>query len=501
MRLNINLIVAKLYRFIKENPLFLIILVVSLGIRLYNFEPHLTFLGDQGRDAIIIKRIVTLEHLPLVGPPTSIGQVFLGPFYYYLVAPFLWLWNFSPVGLGYGVLILSILGTIVGTMIVGKYLGKWVALIFLYLISFSAVNIAFSRFSWNPNLLPIFSFFTLYYFYQFLTLQRFRDAFLFGMFFALSLQLHYVTAALVLPFIVLVILFHKSVTKDIRRFILALGTSIASFTFFFSPLIIFDLRHDFVNFQTFLKMFTSTDVVSSKNMSLLSRFMDTQGQFINHALQISFTQAQSLALLGVVFLIGVYYFKKSKNNFFLVYFVSFFGFLIGFSFLNSQRYEHYYGPAYISFYVVIASILIGQFRKKSKNIIATVLTAGILIVYTVTNYAGFNNIFAEGSRRVEYAQHIAQTITDHISGSPFQMVALPYTESDAPMRYFVERNGYVPLSESTISNPKELFVLCFPKKCDVLNNAQWQIAAFQDKKIATMWTVEDITVYKLIHKK
>jgi len=123
------------------------------------------FLSDQGRDAIIIKRIVTLEHFPAIGAPTSIGQVFLGPFYYYLISPFLALFNFNPVGLAFGVAFLSIIGLIASYIAVKHELSKKTALLFLIFAGFSYIQIENSRFSWNPNLLPIFSFFTLYFFY------------------------------------------------------------------------------------------------------------------------------------------------------------------------------------------------------------------------------------------------------------------------------------------------------------------------------------------------
>lgn len=41
-------------------------------MRLYKLDDFAIFLGDQGRDAIIMKRIVTFEHLPAVGPSSSV---------------------------------------------------------------------------------------------------------------------------------------------------------------------------------------------------------------------------------------------------------------------------------------------------------------------------------------------------------------------------------------------------------------------------------------------
>src|SRR3989338_8322988 len=85
----------------------LVLFLIGVFLRFYRFPEFVTFLGDQGRDAIIVKRIITFEHFPAIGAPTSYGQVYLGPFYYYFMAPWLALFNFNPIGPAVGVALLS----------------------------------------------------------------------------------------------------------------------------------------------------------------------------------------------------------------------------------------------------------------------------------------------------------------------------------------------------------------------------------------------------------
>ena len=66
----------------------LAILAVAAFVRLYRIDQYMTFLGDEGRDAVAMRDIVLLKHVPLIGPGTSIGNMYLGPWYYYLTAPF-----------------------------------------------------------------------------------------------------------------------------------------------------------------------------------------------------------------------------------------------------------------------------------------------------------------------------------------------------------------------------------------------------------------------------
>ncbi|MDZ7586952.1 MAG: hypothetical protein U0946_04300, partial [Patescibacteria group bacterium] len=67
-------------------------LLTALGaiLRFYRLPQTLQFLGDQGRDALVLKDLVVNFNLPFIGPITSVGGFYLGPLYYYLMAPFLW---------------------------------------------------------------------------------------------------------------------------------------------------------------------------------------------------------------------------------------------------------------------------------------------------------------------------------------------------------------------------------------------------------------------------
>src|SRR3970282_1530713 len=80
----------------KEAMLLGLILILGAFFRLYRISEYMTFLGDEGRDAIVVRRLLVHFDPILVGPGTSIGNMYLGPLYYYLIAPFLFLANFSP---------------------------------------------------------------------------------------------------------------------------------------------------------------------------------------------------------------------------------------------------------------------------------------------------------------------------------------------------------------------------------------------------------------------
>src|SRR6267378_355243 len=77
--------------------LIILILLLAAFLRLYMISDYMTFLGDEGRDALVAKGILD-GHLTLLGPRASAGDFFTGPIYYYMMAPFLWLFHLDPVG-------------------------------------------------------------------------------------------------------------------------------------------------------------------------------------------------------------------------------------------------------------------------------------------------------------------------------------------------------------------------------------------------------------------
>jgi len=89
--------------FIKKNKLEAIlvalIIIAALFFRLYRIDEYMTFLGDEGRDVRIVRDIISKGNLVFIGPQMSVGNTYLGPLYYYMMAPALFLANFNPAGI------------------------------------------------------------------------------------------------------------------------------------------------------------------------------------------------------------------------------------------------------------------------------------------------------------------------------------------------------------------------------------------------------------------
>ena len=149
---------------VSKNELIILIgiLLLAAFLRVYNIQGYMTFLGDEGRDAIIVRRLLVYADPILVGPGTSIGNMYLGPLYYYFMAPWLWLFNYNPVGPAVGIAVLGVINVFLVWAIAREWFGKTAAIVAALLYSIAPVVIIYSHSSWNPNIMPFFALLTIY---------------------------------------------------------------------------------------------------------------------------------------------------------------------------------------------------------------------------------------------------------------------------------------------------------------------------------------------------
>jgi 4-amino-4-deoxy-L-arabinose transferase-like glycosyltransferase len=136
-------------KWVRENPtqalLLIIILLVGAFLRLYKIDQYMTFLGDEGRDVIVVRRLLVNFDIILVGPGTSIGNMYLGPLYYYMMAPALLLANFSPVGPAAMIALLGVATIFFVWFIAREWFGSVAAIVAASLYTVSPTVITYSR--------------------------------------------------------------------------------------------------------------------------------------------------------------------------------------------------------------------------------------------------------------------------------------------------------------------------------------------------------------------
>lgn len=494
----------------KENPVMatLVFGTIILGafLRVYKIPEYATFLGDQARDALVILRIVRFEDFTLIGPPSSVGNVFLGPFFYYLMSPFLGLFLYNPIGLSYGVAFLSIGGMIASFFIVRRYFGQWTALFFLIFLAFSDSNVRFARYAWNPNLLPIFSFFTLYFFHQALNSKQHKNklifAFVFGSFYALSIQLHHLGLVLIAP-CALFWVYNWWKDRSNKELLQILGVSFIGFIVFYSPLILFDLKNNFINSKSFFSLFTAVEAAESEFYGI--RLLNTVHGLFKGVLVVSMNRVLSVLFLIGTFGVTLFFFNqkvtisKEQKRFLTLHMILIVIFIFAFAFIDTERHRHYYNTVYYSMFLVWAYILYSTYKFITvEKLWLQVSIALVLIGYVSLNGNIFNVIYKEGSAMMARAERVADFAGEKIGDQPFNIAGSPFTFSPDPYAYFLEVDGKKAADTLKGELTEQLFVFCNKDPCTILNEGHWDIASFGIARIEEEWEIEDVRLFKVV---
>jgi hypothetical protein len=155
---------------------------------------------------------------------------------------------------------------------------------------------------------------------------------------------------------------------------------------------------------------------------------------------------------------------------------------------------HYYGPIYISFYLLLASLVILN-KKMIYRFACAIVLIGIFAFLNIPKYPYFTN---KPNNQIELARDMAASFQPYIKKQPIQIVTVPFTETHGHYRYFLEINRIKVLPENSLEQAEELYIMCF-EKCIPQDDPQWQIAAFKNKKLEASWVKNGVTIYKFVH--
>ncbi|OGV96076.1 hypothetical protein A2W24_00875 [Microgenomates group bacterium RBG_16_45_19] len=247
-------------------------------LRLYHLRETLIFQGDQGRDAMIAAEMLTQGNLTLIGPVTSVGNMYLGPFYYYFMVPFLALTYPDPIGPAYGVALANIAALVVIYLMAKEMFSRTTALISLGLLTFTLPVVYLSRFSWNPNLAPLVGLLLVWSLYRFWVNLDYRQLLISGLLLSILSQLHYL-ALIMLPVTVMVygISFRQNPTArgQLTRYgLIALVIYLLSWL----PLIIFNSRHDQLILSGFEQFLANRETHFVPQGSMVKTIQEIEGK-------------------------------------------------------------------------------------------------------------------------------------------------------------------------------------------------------------------------------
>lgn len=476
----------------------ILILLVAVFLRFYNLSGYLQFLGDQGRDVLIVKRMIVEHQWTLLGPNASVGGFFTGPIYYYFMLPFLWLFNLDPVGPAYLSAIFGLAMIILIYWLGKEFFGKRVGILAAFLVTISPKMIDISRFSWNPNPVPLFALLTIIFLYLGAKKQKIVYTFLAGVSVGIMVQLHYIDLVFV-PILLLLILWLPLKGSRLVHF-LAAGSG---FLFGNSLFLIFEIRHGFPNIRSVWEFVTRRgQTVAPRSLNFLGLFLEMLRRLYGMLFNI-----RDLNFLIYPLVLGslAAFIARPKDK--IVTKILLVWLVIGVFGIGSYKgelYDHYFGYLYPLPFLFTA-LGFDYFLNKKWLIPVFVLGFSALIYFSVKGWF----IWQPPHNMLDQVKEIDKTVLDFSQNRPFNLGLISGYNSDYGYRYFLELWGKEPV---TIENPQndperktvtsQLVVICEEKKCEPLGSPLWEIAGFGRANIVNETLgPAGIRIFKLVHYK
>jgi 4-amino-4-deoxy-L-arabinose transferase-like glycosyltransferase len=234
-------------------PLGLIALAAAL--RLPDLATRGTWDGDQGHDMLMLRALVRDGVIPLLGPPTSIGDVHHGALYYYLLAPAATLTGGdSPFAVVFLIALAGIAAVAVTWWLARAMAGPVAGLVAGLAMAISPASIDESTFIWNPNLIGLSSAIALAGAWQAWRTRRARWWLLAAVGTAVTMQCH-VLGVTLLPIVgaLFVADLRRRPSSAERRALARIGLGgLGLIALSFVPLVIHELTTNFAEVQAAL---------------------------------------------------------------------------------------------------------------------------------------------------------------------------------------------------------------------------------------------------------
>jgi len=519
-------------KFIRLNWVIIVILVFAVVLRFWRLEELTTFGGDQGYDFLVVKKILEGDLTllgPKIGPYNKIGNLYLGPAYYYLLAPFLFIFREDPIGGAVLTALLSIFAIFVIYELSRKFFSKEVGFIASLIYAFNSFLINQSRAPSNPHLIPFFSILTTYS--VLMIIIKNSKSILWPICAGLSLgiifQLHYLASSLLIVSLLFLVL--------AKKFKSALYT-IVSFIVLISPQILFELRNQFFISSLVIKQLEYGQEISKQDIFLKSIFDSTKSLYSTLIFSNFILIAVSLifALIAIGILI-----KKNNKLAPLFLFLPIPLNIIFASLYSAGQPLHYFSTIYPNVAILAGLIFItvyskraktpafkqrrswnprsegrenhslqavGIYKKYKKSIFVRAIIVMFLLIYLILNLSNLKLSRKEGYTMpngwnltgMKSASHIIAN--DASPNDKFNIAATLDGDTRAmPYRYLVEVYGKHPFGVEKYPQADSIYLISRDSQEQIDKYSVWEISSFKPFEISRRWEIQNgIKLYKLV---
>jgi hypothetical protein len=431
---------------------------VALCLRLYRIQDYTAFQGDQGVDALVVKRILVDGVLPLEGPATSAGGVHLGPFYYYLLALPMRLDWLDPLADAALMALLGGLTTGLVYLLARSWFGRIPALVAASASAVSPAAIVASRSAWNPAPTPFFVLLALLGIEASRRTADGRWLVLVGPALACLLQLHYFTLAV--AGVLTIAAAWLIVQSRSIRWAGWMGLGLAMGGVLFAPLLLHELTTGFPNLHAAGELVIGGAAGAPRPDSLPRRAYAVLapmlvGQFLTGGRELP-AVVVTLALIWGVLRAAL---QPGRR----------FGAVLLSAILATLLVQAvvYRGPVFEHYLIAYAPVAFLGLAATAVHLTARVVLRRVVGVVGLLGLLAFNIAdwpFGAPERQLARSEYVAALIAAAAGPERFGLWLLAENDSDGAYRFQLERIGRAPARPDE-ALPRQLFVLCQDRQC------------------------------------
>lgn len=464
-----------------KTSVLLFVLIIALGgfLRLYRIEQLGTFLTDQAIE-LSSSREILQGKFTLIGIKTSNSELHNGAVMYYLLTPFLSVFNFDPVAGGILQTLLSL-----GAVALVFTLSPIAAI----LVAISPLLVIYSRQTLLAFYPLFFDVLGLVLIYKITIKQSRLLSLALGILLGFSLQIHYSVISVLIFSLIFPLFFLKKNFWKSFYFIFTLG-----FILGFLPMIFFELRHEFFNLQMLFKYLqtpqnttVSPSIFNFWQETIAALFLGNNGNlatgflFIFPALTFYFWKKLNtleklcLGQILAVIIFTVIFRRDLRPPIILI--------------------AHYGLAAFVPIFILTTGYLRRLLPRPLLIILLLLLFCLNFPNYGLTNNHGYT--MSDGWT-LGGVKKTAEIIQKDIQGKNYNVIMFVDAQNQAfPLRYFLDYTDNPPLKIDNYSGANFLYVLVRPG-LDLKTTHIWELDSFGSYKIGQIWEIQnEFLLYRL----
>lgn len=464
--------------FIKKNKflLFVIFLIFFAGfLRFYNLPSIYIFGFDEEYQATYAMTLVKHFHLIWIGVSAGFLDYYMGPYFTYFTAFWLWLSKGDPLITAYVAGVIGVITSAVIFFVGWKFFNLLTGIIASLLYAGLPLIIFYDQKYWNPM------FVQLIVLLMFTSIMLVKRSSWWWVLYAALVGVIFETDLLPIPLVFIGIwVFLKGKYWLNKKLVL---TCILVFLLFYWPLLVFDYFHNWSNLTVFTRYSRQAEQVGAKfdPAKKILTFLDTMGRFwylrpgssnsdelnvacysLSAKKEFKFIDKFSertfpsiwLSLVSV-FLLLFFLFKvliEKKYSYYLL--ASFLLVSVGFYLFYSGGSFEYYIHGFVTLFTFIPGILISQLNKKYRLV--------SFIVMTIVLMVGVNTIFKSSDKfSLGPKKRIISQVMEKVGDNNFSIDGMGACHNYEGWRYLFKTYGRTPTKSYTDRNfgwlyPKEL---------------------------------------------